>query len=188
MEEHAQRRGLSDELHARAFHEFEGAGRFIRYVFLTDGNIAAVIDYINAFLAAAGRDPIPAGSKFLRLEMDGYALRVEQHTEFISVSFVEKGRRKSTGLLDDAFDPSITHLPLAWAAGIPAPVFHAIWLEIGGKSPRGLTPEKMMKMMDSRAVASNHFSGGDAQLHFAFDIDSAGFSRIARMSCMDLIL
>ena len=123
MEEHAQRRGLSDELHARAFHEFEGAGRFIRYVFLTDGNISAVIDYINAFLAAAGRDPIPAGSKFLRLEMEGYALRVEQHTEFISVSFVEKDRRKATGLLDDAFDPSITHLPLAWAAGIPAPVF-----------------------------------------------------------------
>ena len=179
MEEHSQRRVLSDELHARAFHEFEGAGRFIRYVFLTDGNSGAVIDYINAFLESAGRDPLPAGSKFLRLEMDGYALRVEQHTEFMSVSFVEKGQKRATGLLEDAFDPSLEHLPLAWAAGIPAPVFHAIWLEIGGKSPRGLTPEKMMKMMQSRAIASNHFSGGDAQIHFAFDIDSAGFSRIA---------
>ena len=49
MEEHSQRRVLSDELHARAFHEFEGAGRFIRYVFLTDGNSGAVIDYINAW-------------------------------------------------------------------------------------------------------------------------------------------
>ena len=111
--------------------------------------------------------------------MDGYALRVEQHTEFMSVSFVEKGQKRATGLLEDAFDPSLEHLPLAWAAGIPAPVFHAIWLEIGGKSPRGLTPEKMMKMMQSRAIASNHFSGGDAQIHFAFDIDGAGFSRIA---------
>ena len=36
-----------------------------------------------------------------------------------------------------------------------------------------------MVMTDSRAVASNHFSNGDAQLHFAFDIDAAGFSRIA---------
>ena len=36
MEEHALRRSLSDELHARAFHDFEGAGRFIRYVFLTE--------------------------------------------------------------------------------------------------------------------------------------------------------
>ena len=179
IEEDSRRRALSDELHARAFHEFEGAGRFIRYVFLTEGNTDAVIDCVNAFLDAAGRDPIPAGSKFMRLEMDGYALRVERHTEFMSVSFVEKGRKRSTGLLEDAFDPSITHLPLAWAAGIPAPVFHAVWLEIGGKPPRGLTPEKMMRMMDSRAVASNRFGGGDAQIHFAFDIDAAGFSRIA---------
>ena len=179
MEEFALRRTLSDELHARAFHDFEGAGRFIRYVFLTDGDTGAILDYVNAFLDAAGRAPIPAGNKFLRLDMDGYALRVEQHTEFMSVSFVEKGHRRATGLLADAFDPGITHLPLAWARGIPAPVFHAIWLEIGGKPPRGLTPERMTAIMDSRAIASNHFSNGDAQLHFAFDIDAAGFSRIA---------
>ena len=179
MQEYALRRTLSDELHARAFHDFEGAGRFIRYVFLTDGNNGAILDYINAFLASAGRDPIPAGAKFLRLEMDGYALRVEQHTEFMSVSFVEKGHRRATGLLADAFDPAIAHLPLAWARGIPAPVFHAIWLEIGGKPPRGLTPERMMKAMESRAIASNSFGGGESQLHFAFDIDPSGFSRIA---------
>ena len=179
MDEFALRRTLSDELHARAFHDFEGAGRFIRFVFLTDGDTGAILDYINAFLDAAGRDPIPPGNKFLRIEMDGYALRVEQHTEFMSISFVEKGYHRPTGLLADAFDPAIAHLPLAWARGIPAPVFHAVWLEIGGKPPRGLTPEKMMVMMDSRAVASNHFSNGDAQLHFAFDIDAVGFSRIA---------
>ncbi len=179
MEEFALRRTLSDELHARAFHDFDGAGRFIRFVFLTDGNTVAILDYINAFLTAAGREPIPAGTKFLRIEMDGYALRVEQHTEFMSVSFVEKGHRRANGLLADAFDPAISHLPLAWARKIPAPVFHAIWLEIGGKPPRGLTPEKMMATMECRAVASNKFSNGDAQLHFAFDIDSAGFSRIA---------
>ena len=179
MEEFALRRTLSDELHARAFHDFEGAGRFIRFVFLTDGDTGAILDYINAFLDAAGRKPIPAANKFLRIEMEGDALRVEQHTEFVSISLVEKGHRRPTGLLADAFDPAIAHLPLAWARGIPAPVFHAVWLEIGGKPPRGLTPEKMMAMMDSRAVASNHFSNGDAQLHFAFDIDAAGFSRIA---------
>ncbi|MGB2411929.1 MAG: DUF3422 family protein, partial [Candidatus Puniceispirillaceae bacterium] len=103
MEEFALRHALSDELHARAFHEFEGAGRFIRYVFLTDGDTGAILDYINAFLDSAGRESIPADTKFLRLDMDGYALRVEQHTEFMSVSFVEKGHRRATGLLADAF-------------------------------------------------------------------------------------
>ncbi len=85
MEEFGLRRTLSDELHARAFHDFEGAGRFIRYVFLTDGDTGAILDYVNAFLEAAGRAPIPGGNKFLRLDMDGYALRVEQHTEFMSM-------------------------------------------------------------------------------------------------------
>ena len=179
MEEHALRRSLSDELHARAFHDFDGAGRFIRYVFLTDGSTADILAYINEFLVANGQQSIPEGSKFLRLEMGGYAIRVEQHTEFLSVSFIERGYSKATGLLDDAFDAANATLPLAWARGIPAPVFHAIWLEIGGKPPRGITPEKMQATMQSRAIASNLFSDGAAQLHFSFDIDDSGFARIA---------
>ena len=113
MEEFALRRTLSDELHARAFHDFDGAGRFIRFVYLTDGNSADILGYVNAFLDANGKDAITDRQKFLRLEMDGYALRVEQHTEFLSVSFVEKGHGKTAGLLGDAFDPDLTHLPLA---------------------------------------------------------------------------
>ena len=179
MQEHDLRRSLSDELHARAFHDFDGAGRFIRYVFLTSGDTAPILDYINEFLRGNGHEPIASGAKFLRLEMDGYALRVEQHTEFLSLSFIEKGHVARTGLLKDAFDATMTHLPLAWARAIPAPVFHAIWLEIGGKPPAGATPETMKARMQSRAIASNLFGGGAAQLHFAFDIDDAGFSRIA---------
>ncbi len=48
----------SDELHARAFHEFDGAGRFIRFVFLTDDNLSAMHDYVNAFLQERGKPPI----------------------------------------------------------------------------------------------------------------------------------
>ena len=179
MEEHALRRSLSDELHARAFHDFERAGRFIRYVFLTEAGTDDILAYIDEFLVANGQQPIPEGSKFLRLDLNGFAIRVEQHTEFLSISFIEKGRKQATGLLGDAFDAANSRLPLAWARGIPAPVFHAIWLEIGGKPPRGINPEKIGAMMQSRAIASNLFSDGAAQLHFAFDIDDAGFSRIA---------
>ena len=32
--------------------------------------------------------------------------------------------------------------------------------------------------LESRAVASNNFSDAAAQVHFAFDIDSAGYSRV----------
>jgi len=35
----------------------------------------------------------------------------------------------------------------------------------------------MLQVLDTRAVASNNFSDA-AQVHFAFDIDSAGYSRV----------
>jgi uncharacterized membrane-anchored protein len=173
------RRTLSDELHARAFHDFDGAGRFIRFVFLTGGDADAVLHYVNRFLADAGREAIATTSKFARLDFASYAFRFERHTEFLSISFIEKGHMVKTGLLPDAFDAARTTLPLDWAFKAPATLFHAIWLEIGSKPPRGITPDKMLATMDSRAVAANLFSDGAAQVHFAFDIDAAGFSRVA---------
>jgi len=173
------RKTLSDELHARAFHDFEGAGRFIRFVFLIDSDGSAVLDYANAFLAERGQQAVDTDSKFARFEFPTFAFRFERHTEFLSISFIEKGFAQKTGLLPDGFDAAISRLPLEWARAAPATLFQAIWLEIGGKPPRGLSPDRMLAIMKGRAIAANQFSDGDAQLHFAFDIDEAGFSRVA---------
>ena len=84
-----------------------------------------------------------------------------------------------SGLLPEAFDPAAVGLPLDWARAAPATLFQAIWLEVGAKPPRTLNDARMLAMLDSRAVAANQFSDGAGQLHFAFDIDAAGFSRVA---------
>lgn len=173
------RRILSDELHARAFHDFDGAGRFIRFVFLIDHDAASFLDYVNAFLRAEESVPITPESKFARVEFDNYAFRFERHTEFLSLSFIQKGRVIRSGLLPEAFDPEAVGLPLEWAKSAPATLFQAIWLEVGAKPPRAVNDAKMLATLDSRAVAANQFSDGAGQLHFAFDIDAAGFSRIA---------
>ena len=173
------RRILSDELHARAFHDFDGAGRFIRFVFLINDASAAFLAYVNAFLETEKLPPIAPESKFARIEFDDYAFRFERHTEFFSISFIQKGRIIKTGLLPEAFDPEAVDLPLDWARAAPATLFQAIWLEVGAKPPRTLNDARMLAMLDSRAVAANQFSDGAGQLHFAFDIDAAGFSRVA---------
>ena len=36
----------------------------------------------------------------------------------------------------------------------------------------------MLDILQSRVVAANQFSDDAAQVHFAFDIDNAGFSRV----------
>ena len=36
----------------------------------------------------------------------------------------------------------------------------------------------MLNILESRSVASNNFNDAAAQIHFAFDIDKVGFSRV----------
>lgn len=173
------RQSLSDELHARKFSDFEGSGRFIRFIYLCNPSHKPAIDYINSFLKSNGHDALRKGQKFLRIEMADYVFRVESHSEYISVSFIESHPAKATGLLNQSFDVNATKAPITWAKSLPAPLFHAIWIEIGGKAPRGLNQNKMLEILECRSVTGNYFSDGDAQLHFSFDIDQNGFSRIA---------
>ena len=173
------RQGLSEELHARAFYDFDGAGRFIRFVYLVGNDDSAVLNYVNDYLRSRALSPVQAAEKFYRIELDGFALRVERHTEFLTISFVEKGLKVQTGISKDAFrEASLPHMPFAWARNAPTAVFHAIWVEVGGRPPTKLQQSDMLQVLDSRAVASNNFSDAAAQVHFAFDIDSAGYSRV----------
>ena len=99
MREHARRR-LSEELHARPYHDFEGAGRFIRFIFLFEENDADIIAHINA-VGAEEPPALTANTKFTRVLINDFAMRVEQHTEFVSLSFIEKGCSE-TGLAKHA--------------------------------------------------------------------------------------
>ena len=76
------RQSLSDELHARAFYDFEGAGRFIRFVYLVGNDDSAVLNYVNDYLQTRALPLIQAAEKFFRIELDGFALRVEGGTSY----------------------------------------------------------------------------------------------------------
>lgn len=174
------RRTLSEELHARAFNNFSGAGRFVRFVYLINGNVADFIDYLNVFLTNEGQTLITVDSKFATFPLAHYSLEYERHTEFITISFIQKREAPlGPGLLSEAYDENRVILPLDWARAAPMSLFHAIWLEIGGESPVGLNEYKMLDLMQARAVAANQFSDGAAEVYFAFDIDATGFSRVA---------
>ena len=173
------RQSLSDELHARAFYDFEGAGRFIRFVYLVGNDDSAVSNYVNDYLQISDLPLMQADEKFYRIELGGFALRVERHTEFLTISFVEKGLKVQTGISKDAFcETNLPHMPFTWARNAPAALFHAIWVEVGGRPPAKMRQADMLKVLDFRAVASNNFSDASAQVHFAFDIDTAGYSRV----------
>ena len=175
---HPERRQLSDELHARPFHDFEGAGRFIRYVFLYDNSDQDIVSHINDWLTAQDRLPLGAREKFRRETFKSYIFRIERHTEFVTIGFIMKGETVRNGLTKGAFDKSAwPDLPFDVIDTVPASLFHAIWVEIGGRAPAKLDPLKVQFMLNSQAEASSQISDGAGQLHCSFDIDENEFSR-----------
>ena len=178
MKQHHLRAILNEELHTRPFHDFEGTGRFIRYIYLLAQSDASIFSAVNRWLTSQGRAVITPDEKFRREAFDDYALRVERHSEFVTISFIAKEARRRTGLPAKAFDRAAnSHLPFEMIEKIKHPVFHAIWLEIGGKAPKSMSPEAVISMLDSRTSASSLVSDGAGQAHFSFDCDDHGFSR-----------
>ena len=175
---HPDRKRLSDELHARPFHDFDGAGRFIRYVFLYESSDEAIVSHINSWLVSQHRLPLDMTEKFRRETFEKFIFRIERHTEFVTIGLIMKGERVRTGLCEGAFDKSAYEdVPFDVIDDMPADLFHAIWVEIGGRAPAKLDPLKVQFMLNSRAGASSQISDGAGQLHCSFDIDENGFSR-----------
>jgi len=178
MNQHPLRQALADELHTRPFHDFEGAGRFLRFIYLHDQGEEAILGPVNSWLESKGRHPLLESEKFRRELFEGFALRIEKHSEFVTIGFVMDGEKPRRGLARGAFDPSAHPvLPLDLIETVKADLFHAIWLEIGARPPSGLTQEKVTAMLESRSAASSRIFDGTAEVHYGFDIDEAGYSR-----------
>ena len=181
--EHPMRRLLNDELHARKFNDFDGTGRFIRFVYFTQGDDRLLLAEINALLARWSLREMKADEKFIRLEADKFAVRVERHTEFMSLSLIDSDAKMQKGLSNSAFDESaFDHLPFAQIKQIKHPIFHAMWLEICQAKKTMPSADEMEARLQGRSVAGDMISTGGAQLYASFDIDSNGYSRMALMN------
>ena len=179
MKQHPLRQTLADELHTRPFHDFEGSGRFLRFIYLHDKGESAILGPVNQWLEQNGRSPIQENEKFRRELFDAFALRVERHSEFITIGFVVSREKQKIGLPKKAFNPDAQPgLPFDLIDEIEVEVFHAIWLEVGANPPAGLTQKKVTDMLECRSAASSQITDGMAQAHFSFDIDNKGYSRI----------
>ena len=178
--EHPQRQTLIDELHARPFFDFEGEGRFIRFIYLVGSSDMALVSHVNHWLDSQDRMPIDGAEKFRREDFGDFVFRLERHTEFVTIGLIVRDKNsRRNGLSKASFSLlENSHLPFAMIAAMPTPLFHAIWLEIGKTPPKPVLPEEVAKMLGSRTAASNSISDGDGEVHCSFDSDEEGFSRM----------
>lgn len=182
MKQHHLRHTLNGELHTRPFHDFEGTGRFIRFIYLLDETEETLFSQINSWLAERNMPVMASDEKFRREAYGNFALRVERHNEFVTISFIAHDSAEHSpkaGMLPDgAFDVSAhQHLPFDLIEQIKTPVFHAIWLEISAQAPPQIAPKQVGEMLSCSSAASSQISGGAGQVHFSFDTDENGFSR-----------
>jgi len=183
MKQHPLRQTLADELHTRPFHDFEGSGRFLRFIYLHDKGEDTILGPVNQWLEQKGRSPILENEKFRREMFETFALRIERHSEFMTIGFVVSKEKPGAGLSKKAFNPGAQpDLPFSLIDDIEADVFHAMWLEVSSRPPRGLTQKKVTDILECRSAASSRILDGMAQAHFSFDIDRNGYSRIMLFS------
>ena len=181
--EHPMRRLLNDELHARQFNEFHGTGRFIRYVYFTQSHDKGLMKQINQLLQKYNCPKMDMREKFVRHETGQFAIRVERHTEFISVSLIDLDDTKAAFGAKPAYDEAaFPHLPFADIASFDHPVFHAMWLEVFTMPETMPRAQEMQKSLEGRAVSASKISSGGGHLYYSFDIDEAGYSRIALLN------
>ena len=69
-------------------------------------------------------------------------------------------------------------LPFEIINTIPVPVFHAIWLEIGDFEVDSITSDAIYELLAVDNSGSSQIYERAGQLHFSFDIDNTGFSRV----------
>ena len=181
--EHPLRRMLNDELHARKFNNFPGTGRFIRFVYFTQGDDHILLRDINALLVSLSLREMSEDEKFIRLEAESFAVRVERHTEFMSLSLIDMDKAPKTGLSQDIYEEaSHPHLPFAQIKKLRHPIFHAMWLEITQASKTSPTAQMMEQALQGRSVAGANISSQGAELYASFDIDEGGYSRLALLN------
>ncbi len=176
--EYSERQSLIDELHARPFHDFDNQGRFIRYIYLVGAEEPLILNHISQRLADNGRSAISGSEKLRREDFKNFNFRLERHSEFVSVGLIVSDGPVKRGLSPRAFSEARNKgLPFAMIEAMPAVLFHAVWLEIGGAAPPRLSPQVVTRLLESRTAASNRISDASGQIHFSFDLDEDGYSR-----------
>jgi uncharacterized membrane-anchored protein len=176
--EHPLRRDLNDEVHSRPFEPMVAPVRLSHLAVLTGEQTAGQERAHLARLCAHFKVPPPAAiATQVMIDMGGFALRWERHTEFSTYGFIHEGP------FEEAFaDPIIKRVPPDWLAAIPGALIVAIHVAVEGRGgPRYAAAEAgnlLGAVPGGNAPAGSLMSSGAAAAWTDFTIGPDGFSRI----------
>lgn len=165
FEPHKRRAVLLAEAHARPFHPASTPSVFLHFAFTTDPARAhADRRALTAFCRARGASIPAASAKHHRLELDGAALRWEQHTEFTTYTW----EVRDTHIEGAARNAWMRKLPQ------PGPLMCCVDLRLVPEAGADLEP-----WFTTAALAMSQADEDAAVIASDFHPDEDGFVRVA---------
>ncbi len=171
---HPMRLELHNEVHARPPEAAAAPMQVSHLVMLCD---AAQREASRAHLATLARErhlPVPdAASTHLRLDLDGFRLRWELHTEFVSWTFT---RTVDTDVLATLAPPTaLDAVPQAWLAGLPGSALVGLHVWV---LPAQSAPRLVKGLLLEESLVASSVADGMAELYTDFVVHPDGFSRM----------
>lgn len=168
LAEHAQRRVLAGEVHARPFDTLAAPLRASRIAVL-DSDPGAERAHLGALCRQYGAEPPGADADYCSRELGMYRLRWERHTEFSTYTVYRLGAADS-GFAATALD----EVPPAWAAALPGAVIAAMHLTV---QQGEASSERLAELFDANTLIGSRVMGEAAVVWTDFRLHADGFAR-----------
>jgi len=177
---HSQRVALHNEIHARPPEAMEGPLAISHVVMLAT---AAQREASRAHLAALLREhhlPLPDGdANHLRMDLGGWRLRWELHTEFVTWTFT---RAVDLARVAPADPPTGRDaVPRDWLAALPGECLASMHLWV---MPAGDTAAAApaLQLLREDTLVGSRVADGQAQVYTDFTLHADGFSRLVLLA------
>ena len=176
MKEHALRRALHNEVHARPPEPMSAPLAITHVVMLAD---AVAREASRTHLLALLRDqhlPVPdANANHLRVDLGNWRLRWELHTEFVTWTFMVEA---TAGLPKaDDYGLALRVIPQQWLQALPGECLSRIhlWAE---QTDNLADRDELHQQFREDSLVACQLAEGFATLHTDFQIDPNGYSRM----------
>ncbi|MDF2095929.1 DUF3422 family protein [Aquibaculum arenosum] len=181
--DHPQRQLLSDEVHARPYMRLQAPERASHLALYTgEDGVEAERSLLASFCEARGASPPGPDANFHLVELDGFRLRWERHTEFSTYGFFVAGDSQTAWRGEAAQAPfagtAIEQVPDEWLQRLPGRVLAAVHLELRPTGEQELDPEGVGVLLGSDTFSGSLVAGGAAEVWMNFTINEDGFGRV----------
>lgn len=173
LQDHPQRQLLSDEVHARPYMRLIAPERASHLALFTQETGAQEERALLAELCRAAGAIEPAEeANFHLVQLGGFRLRWERHTEFSTYGFFGT---PSDGPFESRM---IDRVPQDWLARLPGKVLCAMHVELQPADGAVADPDVAASLLQSDTFAACLAAGGAAEIWMNFTINADGFGRL----------